>query len=119
MEKLEFIATDGRKETRIEALSAWPIILNKNLTDGFTDEPARKHKRKRIQKKWLKRYGYKPKINENIYVTQDAAYIAGDRQVPVKTIIIHPATFRKFVKAFGSEDEAAKGISKYFTEVTG
>ena len=109
---MEFIATDGRQEIRIEALNACPIILNRSLTDGFTDEPARRHKRRRIQKKWLKRYGYKPKINENIYVTQD-------EQTKVKTIIMHPATFRKFVKAFGSEDEAAKGINKYFTEVTG
>lgn len=109
---MEFIATDGRQEIRIEALNACQIILNRNLTDGFTDEPARRHKRRRIQKKWLKRYGYKPRINENIYVTQD-------EQTKVKTIIMHPATFRKFVEAFGSEDEAAKGINKYFTEVTG
>lgn len=100
MDKLTFISF-GSPQIVLD-----PLLLTNS------HEPARRHRRKRIQKKWLKRYGYKPRINENIYVTQD-------EQTKVKTIIMHPATFRKFVEAFGSEDEAAKGINKYFTEVTG
>jgi hypothetical protein len=94
-------------ETKAETFTATVgsvrhIMLCSYLTDGFTDEPARRHKRKRIQKKWLKRFGYKPKIDGNIYLTED------------DKILMHPETFKKFVTAFGSEDAAAAGINKYF-----
>lgn len=83
--------------------AALRIVLTNSLTEGYTDEPARKHKRKRIQKKWLKRYGYKPKVNPNVFLTAEG------------TAIMHPETFRKFVKAFGSEEKAAEAINSYFT----
>ena len=53
------------QETRVEFGTACRIILNRQLTSGFLNEPARRHKRKRIQKKWLKRYGYKEVVVES------------------------------------------------------
>ena len=38
----------------VDALSARRIILDPNRIDGYTSEPARRHRKKRIQKKWLK-----------------------------------------------------------------
>lgn len=78
------------------------IFLDPNRIDGYTNEPARRHKRKRIQKKWLKRYGYKPKVDENIY------YLANG------IIVMHPATFRKFAEAIGSDEAAEEAIIKYY-----
>lgn len=44
------------------------------LDDEFIDIPRRKHKKKRIQKKWARRYGYKtiikPYTIENLKSTQ-------------------------------------------------
>lgn len=79
------------------------IVLTPSLVEGYTDEPARKHKRRRIQKKWLKRYGYKPKVNPNIFLTAEGM------------AVMHPETFRKFVKALGSEKKAEEAIYSYFT----
>lgn len=79
------------------------IVLNSSLLGDYTDEPARRHKRKRIQKKWLKRYGYKRKPDPNIYFTAD------------KLAIMHPAIFRKFVKAFGTEEGAAWAVNNFYT----
>ena len=87
----------------IEVLSTRHILLDPNIIDGYTDEPARKHKRKRIQKKWLKRYGYKPKPDKNIYFAEGGQ------------IIMHPAVFRDFVRALGSEEKAAAAISNYYS----
>ena len=42
------------------------IILNENLTED-TAVPARRHKKRRIQKKWLKRYGYRKAPDRNLY----------------------------------------------------
>ena len=111
--KMRLTAAGGHEETVVEALSTCRIILNKNLTTGVTNEPARKNKRKRTQKKWLKRYGYKPRIDEKIYVMQDENGPEAGR-----TIIMHPAIFKRFVKALGSEQAAAKGINKFFSEIT-
>ena len=78
------------------------IVLNPLLTDGYTNEPVRRHKRKRIQKKWIKRYGYKQKASPNIFFTADGI------------AIMHPDMFRKFVKEFGTEEGAAFAINNYF-----
>lgn len=110
---MRLTAAGGHEETVVEALSACRIILNKNLTTGVTNEPARKNKRKRTQKKWLKRYGYKPRIDEKVYVMQDENGPEAGR-----TIIMHPAIFKRFVKTLGSEQAAAKGINKFFSEIT-
>lgn len=48
---------------------------------------ARKHRKRRIDKKWHKRYGYKYIPKKEVYVTKD------------KTIIGHPIVIRKLVKA--------------------
>lgn len=111
------------KTVTFEAANACPIILNSGLTNGYSNEPARRHKKKRIQKKWLKRYGCKQLIDGNIYIVQEPPRpIECCQTIPEegrKAIMMHPVTFRKFVKAFGSEPAAAAGIYKYFTEVTG
>lgn len=86
-----------------EALSARRIILDPNRIDGYTSEPARRHRKKRIQKKWLKRYGYRPKPDKNIYFLEDGP------------IVMHPAVFRDFVRALGSELKAAAAISNYYS----
>ena len=94
------------QETRVEFGTACRIILNRQLTSGFLNEPARRHKRKRIQKKWLKRYGYKAAPDENIYYTKE----------PTHAIMMHPATFKRFVDAFlGDENKAAEAIYKSIT----
>ena len=85
------------------AMGSRIIVLDPYRTNGFTNEHARRHKRKRIQKKWLKRYGYKPKADENIY------YMANG------TITMHPATFQKFAKALGSDEAAEEAIINYYT----
>ena len=104
----------------LETMNACPIILNPRLTNGYSNEPARRHKKKRIQKKWLKRYGYKKLIDGNIYVIEDPPRpLECCQTIPDtgrKAIMLHPATFRKFVKALGSEEKAADGIYKYFKE---
>lgn len=71
--------------------SARRIILDPNRIDGYTSEPARRHRKKRTQKKWLKRYGHKPKPDKNIYFIEDGP------------IVMHPATFRDFVRSLGIE----------------
>ena len=78
------------------------IRLSPFLVEGYTDEPARRHKRKRIQKKWLKRYGYKRKIDPNIYFTAEGE------------AIMHPDTFREFVKALGSMGKAITAVESFY-----
>lgn len=47
------------------------------ITDMITkDVQARKHRKKRINKKWLKRYGYKiVPDDKKIYATKDAIFM--------------------------------------------
>lgn len=95
------------------------IVLNRQLTSGHLKEPARRHKRKRIQKKWLKRYGYKAAPDVNIYVVEDPPQPLECCQTipdpPRRFIMMHPATFQRFVKAFlGDEGKAAEAIYKSF-----
>lgn len=80
----------------------YTIVITDTLTAGITDKPARPHKNKRIAKKWLKRYGYKKIPDDNIYVTAD------------NKIIMHPVTYRKFIKSFGTAADAEAAIIKYF-----
>lgn len=76
------------------------IILNESLTED-TRIPARRNKKRRIQKKWLKRYGYRKAPDKNIYYT-------GDK------LIMHPETFRIFSEAFGGRDAACERLAAYY-----
>jgi hypothetical protein len=53
---------------------------------------SRKHKKRRIDKKWLKRYGYKYIPKKEIYVTKD------------KMIIGHPIVIKKLVESIKEQD---------------
>jgi hypothetical protein len=53
---------------------------------------SRKHKKRRIDKKWLKRYGYK-------YIPKKEVYITADRM-----IIGHPIVIRKLVESIKEQD---------------
>lgn len=67
-----------------------------------TEEPARRHKRKRIAKKWLKRYGYKKEPDPNIY-------ISANRQI----VAIHPEIYRQMLEEIGDEDKLLSGIKNF------
>lgn len=78
------------------------IILDPGRT-VLTDKPARRHRKKRIAKKWLKRYGYKAEPDRNIYLYEG------------NQIILHPAMFQMIAAEAGSPEEAAKTIIKCFS----
>lgn len=71
------------------------IILNPGLVE-HTDQPARRHRKKRIAKKWLKRYGRRTIPDANVYVFDG-------------NVMMHPATYKKLADAVG-EEEAAEGL---------
>ena len=64
--------------------------------------PRRRHKRKRIQKKWIRRYGLTHPADTNIYYSAEGV------------IAMHPATFRKFERALGGEDKAITYLSSLY-----
>ena len=51
-----------------------PIKICPEIIKGY--EQARKHKNKRINKKWKKRYGYKPVYDTNIIFVDGTAYMS-------------------------------------------
>lgn len=59
-----------------------PLVESKLLTRGFSKTPKRINNNKRIQKKWIKKYGYVPIPDPNIYFL-DGKFIG------------HPLTVRK------------------------
>lgn len=83
------------------AQNAGIIILSNTLTVPST-KPARKHRKKRIAKKWLKRYGYRKEPDPNIY------FVEGGR------ILMHPFIFKKFKNSLGlsTNEETAEAIIK-------
>lgn len=69
--------------------NGYTIIESERCVDRVR---SRKHKKRRIDKKWLKRYGYK-------YVPKKEVYITADR-----VIIGHPVLIRKIVEAIKEKD---------------
>jgi hypothetical protein len=69
-----------------------PMIPMKTLTKGTLSVPKRRNKQKRIQKKWIMKYGfnYIPIPDTQIYVFDNK-------------IIGHPITLKKILKAFHHE----------------
>ena len=77
------------------------IILDARLYT-VSGEPARKHKKRRIQKKWLKRYGLKKIPDTNLY------FVEGN------TVIMHPAMYEQLEMALGEKTlaDTLKKMSK-------
>lgn len=76
--------------------NAFTIILSPNLTTE-TKYPARRNTNRRIQKKWLRKYGYRKIPDTSVYFTIDGK------------AVMHPATYKKLKRAIG-EDEVAKRL---------
>lgn len=70
---------------RMEQLWGKNIIISDRITK---DVQARRHKRKRINKKWLKRYGFK-KVPDNtkIFVTDEYVFMTEKTYEKVKAIL--------------------------------
>ncbi len=59
----------------LNELSGLKIVISPHMINGY--EPVRHHKKKRIHKKWLKRYGEKPIYDlEHCYIMGDCAYMS-------------------------------------------
>ena len=55
-------------ECMISSFCGFELISNINMIEK-TNTPKRKNKNKRIQKKWIKRYGYIEKPMTDVYVS--------------------------------------------------
>lgn len=64
-----------------------PLVESKSLINGFSKTPKRRNKNKRIQKKWIKKYGYVPIPDPKIYFF-DGKFIG------------HPLTISKINRKF-------------------
>ena len=91
----------------MDATNAVPIILNKMFVNGYSDRPKRYHKKKRIQKKWIKKYGYQFEPSSEIFVTENDGR---------RAIAMHPAVFRTLSKKTGSDEKAARTLIEYFKD---
>lgn len=70
---------------RMEQLWGKNIIISDRITK---DVQARTHKRKRINKKWLKRYGFKTvPDNTRIFVTDECVFMTEKNYEKVKVIL--------------------------------
>jgi hypothetical protein len=69
----------------MNSLFGLKIVENNLLTKGISNEPNKRNKNKRIQKKWIKKYGYKIIPDPKIYYFEDK-------------IIGHPLIIRKLLK---------------------
>ncbi|WP_346961277.1 hypothetical protein [Clostridium sp.] len=72
----------------LDYFNGMQVVENKLFTKGSIQVPKRKHKKKRIQKKWMKKYGYR-----NIPIPMDDVYILNN------TIYGHPKTIKKILKS--------------------
>lgn len=70
-------------------LNGYAIIESEHCVDPVR---SRKHKKRRIDKKWLKRYGYKYVPKKEIYITTD------------RMIIGHPILIRKIIEKIKEEN---------------
>ena len=70
---------------RMEQLWGKNIIISDRITK---DVQARTHKRKRINKKWLKRYGFKTvPDNTRIFVTDECVFMTEKAYEKIKVIL--------------------------------
>ena len=54
-------------------LSGMPVIVTDYLFEKETI-PKKRHKKKRIQKKWIKKYGYTKHINYRVLIMDNKMY---------------------------------------------
>ena len=85
-------------------LNAILVTTNPSLVVD-TREPARRHRKKRIAKKWLKRYGYKKEPDPNIYFSANG-----------RIATMHPKIYQKLLKEIGNEDKLLSGIKSVVEE---
>ena len=62
------------------------LVVNHLAIEGY--EQTKKHKKKRINKKWLKRYGKRPVYNTTMYLIDNTLYVS-------------PYTYEKIKNWFG------------------
>ena len=55
-------------------LNGMKVIGKKEYTKGYSKEPLKKNKNSRIQKKWLKKYGFKPIPDPSVYVCDNMIF---------------------------------------------
>lgn len=82
---LEDIKVSNEKSETKE-INGIEILEQSNFVKGYSKEPLKKHKNRRIQKKWIKKYGFKPIPDPQIYFINNK-------------IMGHPETIRKMLKA--------------------
>lgn len=56
--------------------AATPVIIDNNITRSVR---CRKHKKRRIDKKWLKRYGYKEVQDDTIFYQYEGKLIMSQK----------------------------------------
>ena len=67
------------------------LVESKILTLGVSDVPNKIHKKKRIQKKWIKKYGYAPIPDPNLYIFDGK-------------IIGHPIIIKRLIKGINEKN---------------
>lgn len=61
------------------------VVTKASVCDVIGYERAKRHRKKRIDKKWLKRYGYKPIYGpENNYIFDKTLYVGPDSYKEIK-----------------------------------
>jgi len=79
------ILINNKEVIKVNYYNGIPLINSRKLIKGHTNIPRRKNKSKRIQKKWIKKYGFLEIPDPQIY------FIDGK-------IIGHPVTIKKLIK---------------------
>jgi|GEM_PF-2618755 len=85
-EKSEEDIKVSNERSEIKEVNGMEIVLQSTFIKGYSKEPLKKHKNRRIQKKWNKKYGFKPIPDPQIYFINNK-------------IMGHPETIRKMLKA--------------------
>lgn len=76
----------SNERSEIKEVNGMEISEQSTFIKGYSKEPLKKHKNRRIQKKWIKKYGFKPMPDPQIYFINNK-------------IMGHPETIRKMLKA--------------------
>lgn len=76
----------SNERSEMKKVNGMEIVEQSNFIKGYSKEPLKKNKNRRIQKKWNKKYGFKPIPDPQIYFINNK-------------IMGHPETIRKMLKA--------------------
>lgn len=69
----------------LNLINGLDMVTSTRFTKGVSNIPKKRNKSKRIQKKWIKKYGYKPIPDEQIYMFDGK-------------IMGHPITIKRMLK---------------------